>query len=320
MALANRERALVALLREIAAEQGIALSSFSQDWILRLEKGGEAAHVVGYNFEINSATAQMLAGDKSAISDLLAHHDIARVEHRLFLHPRLAGYVASQGNWPEMLAFAEQNGYPLICKPNQGTGGEGVSKVENAAQLEQTTLALFDKHRGICLSPFLEIEQEYRVLMLDETCELLYSKRRPHVIGDGQSSLLELIEQLLLDGTLTQEMAGQAIDLHAGNLKQVPPPGQEILIGWKHNLGEGSAPQLVPEGALYEQLVGMARAAQKAINIRFASIDIVEAGGELMVLEINSGVMMEYFVKHVEGGHAKAKGIYARAVEKMLAG
>ncbi len=319
MVVANKERALVSLLREIAAEKGLQLTTFSQDWILRLQKGSVSRHIFGYNFEINSATAEQLAGDKSAISDLLENIGLAHVDHHLFLHPQLAGYVSPNGNWPEILAYVEDIGYPLVCKPNVGTGGEDVDRIDNGAELEQSVLALFQKHRAICLSPFLEIEQEYRVLMLDDECELIYAKRRPHVVGDGQSSVLELIEKLHLSGILSQELAGQAIEQHRGELKHVPAAGQEVVISWKHNLGEGAAPQLVPGGPLHDQLVKLARAAQQAIGIRFASIDIVDVANELLVLEINSGVMMEYFVRHFADGRAKAKAIYAKAVDKMFA-
>jgi glutathione synthase/RimK-type ligase-like ATP-grasp enzyme len=320
MPLANNERILPTLIKELAAEQDYQLASFSQDWILRLVKDGVARHIFGYNFEINSATAQLTAGDKAAVSDLLAHLGVPHVEHRIFLHPRLSGYVSSQGNWPAMLAYAQQVGYPLVAKPNTGTGGEGVSRVDNPADLERTTTALFQLHRSICLSPFLDLEQEYRAVMLDGECELLYTKRRPHVVGDGRSSVLELIEQLHLNGSLSQELAGQAIEQHRGELRQVPDLGQEVLIGWKHNLGEGSAPHLVDEGPLYDQLVELARRAAQAINIRFASVDIVDSSGDLLVLEINSGVMMEYFVRHTPEGRQKAKHTYAKALTKMFGG
>jgi len=320
MPLANNERILPTLIRELAAEQHLKLAGFSQDWILRLEKEGVARHIFGYNFELNSATAQLTAGDKGAVSDLLSYLQVPHVEHRLFLHPRLSGYVSSQGNWPAMLAYAQKVGYPLVCKPNTGTGGEGVSRVDNPADLERTTTALFQLHRSICLSPYLDFEQEYRAVMLDGVCELLYTKRRPHVVGDGRSSVLELIEQLHLSGSLSQELAGQAIEQHRGELRRVPETGQEVLIGWKHNLGEGSAPHLVNEGALCDQLVELARRAQQAINIRFAAVDMVEADGQQLVLEINSGVMMEYFVRHFSDGRQRVKGIYAKALDKMFGG
>lgn len=318
MPLANKERLLPELVKEVAAQSGIDITGFSHDWILRMERGDQVRHIFGYNFEINSATAQLIAGDKAAVGDLLTHAGIPAVEHRLFLHPNLSGYVSDKGNWPAMLAYAEKVGYPLVCKPNIGTGGEGVTRVDNAAELEKTVMALFRNHRGVCLSPYLEIDQEFRAILLDGDCELLYTKRRPHVVGDGTSNVLELIEKLHLNGLLSQELAGQAIEQHRGELRQVPVAGQEVIIGWKHNLGEGSAPQIVETGALYDQLVEMARRAAEAINIRFASIDMVQVDGRLMVLEINSGVMMEYFARQTAEGRETAKRIYRNAIQRMF--
>lgn len=315
----NRDRALVSLLREIAADQGLKFSSFSQDWILRLEKSGRARHVFGYNFEINSATAELIAGDKSAISDLLANRGTPVVEHKLFLQPSLSGYVAAEGNWAAMRAYAQAHEFSLVVKPNQGTGGTDVSHVHSVVELEEAVHELFKSHRAICLSPYLDIEQEYRVIVLDEACELIYSKQRPQVVGDGRSTVLELIEKLEVAGVFPQEVAAGAVESLQGNLKHVPDEGQQVVLGWKHNLGEGALPQIIKAGPLHEQLSALTRAAQEAINIRFASIDIVLAGSELLVLEINSGVMMEYFAQNVENGREMAKAIYAKAVAKMFA-
>lgn len=320
MTLPNRERVLVALVREIAAEQDIQLASFSHDWLLRLERGGRARHILGYNFEINSATAQMITSDKAATADILAAEGIAHVDHRLFLKPTLADYVSSDGNWQRMQAYAKERGYPLVAKANQGTGGGQVYRVENALELEVAVQRIFANQRGLSLSPFLEIEQEFRAIVLDEDCELLYAKQRPAVSGDGQSTVLELIEQALLAGTITSELASQALDGRAGDLKQVLDKDQELLLGWKHNLGAGARPLLLERGERYEELAALAEEARSAVGIRFASVDIVQVAGELAVLEVNSGVMMEFFVQHYPEQRETAKSIYAKAIEKMFAG
>lgn len=318
MPLANKDRLLPELVKEIAVESGIQLTGFSHDWILRLERGGQARHIFGYNFEINSATAQLVAGDKAAVGDLLAHAGIPAVEHRLFINPTYEGYVPEKGNWPDMLAYAQQVGYPLVCKPNSGTGGNEVTRVNNGVELEKAVIHLFRHHRGVCLCPYLHIEQEFRAILLDGQCKLLYTKHRPHVVGDGNSNVFRLIEKLHGEGRLPQEQLAEVIEQTSNDLSQIPAVGQEVIIGWKHNLGEGSAPQMVEPGARYDQLVETARRAAAAINIRFASIDMVQADGKLMVLEINSGVMMEYFVRHAENGRETAKRIYRQAIERMF--
>ena len=54
------------------------------------------------------------------------------------------------------------------------------------------------------------------------------------------------------------------------------------------------------------------------MNVNFASIDIVECDGNLRVLEINSGVMMEHFSKQNERTYKIAKQIYKDAILSML--
>ena len=68
-----------ALLRQVCAERGIAITGFSSDWVLCLQREGAAAYVFGYDFPLNSATAQLIAKDKCATSDLLAFHGVPHV-------------------------------------------------------------------------------------------------------------------------------------------------------------------------------------------------------------------------------------------------
>ena len=55
------------------------------------------------------------------------------------------------------------------------------------------------------------------------------------------------------------------------------------------------------------------------INIRFASIDIIQTkDNKFLVLEVNSGVMMENFIKQMNNGYEIAENIYKKAILKMF--
>lgn len=319
MSTPSHERIFVTLLREIATEQGYTFTSFSQDWILQFEKAGQVRRTFGFNFELNSATAYMLAGDKAAVAAVLQHQNIPHIEHRFFLNPSRSTYIPEGGHWPAILAYAQEQNYNLVAKPNEGTGGLGVVRVKNQAQLEKAVLSVFQKGQSLSLSPYYDIQNEYRLIMLDSECQLAYAKQRPQVSGDGASSLRTLIDRQLLAGGITQAQAVEALEQHQSQLDHVLPAGEPLIIGWKHNLGAGSAPQLLQPSPLLQQLQTLALAAQQAVNIRFASIDIVEIDGSLRVLEVNSGIMMEHFIRHQPANRATAKAIYARALEKMFA-
>lgn len=315
---ANHKRVMLRILNEVAAEQDIALTTFSQGWIIRLEKAGMVRFIYGYSFDLNTATAQLIASDKSAVADLLAYNHIPHVEHRLFLQPRLANYVSSQGSWAKMSAYADQHHYQLVVKPNDGTGGNDVYHVTTQLQLEQVVQNLFATHRAICLSPFYKIQREYRVIVLNGQCELVYAKRRPRVFGDGRSTLADLIAASVNEGKLSAQVATHAVTTFEARLDRVLEPGESLPLDWRHNLGQGAVPAMVTDRALQSRLQRLALQVAAAIQIDFASIDLIEVEDQLRVLEANSGVMMEGFAQLVEDGFLIAKRIYARAIASMF--
>jgi glutathione synthase/RimK-type ligase-like ATP-grasp enzyme len=63
----------------------------------------------------------------------------------------------------------------------------------------------------------------------------------------------------------------------------------------------------------------MALEVAKVLGIKFASIDIVELyDGKLLVLEANSGVMMNNFSVNLSEGKNIAKIIYTKVLEDMF--
>ena len=62
----------------------------------------------------------------------------------------------------------------------------------------------------------------------------------------------------------------------------------------------------------------LARQAVHALNLRFASVDLVECRDGWKVLEVNSGVMMENLASNGMEYYLLAKKIYRKAIQKMF--
>ena len=63
----------------------------------------------------------------------------------------------------------------------------------------------------------------------------------------------------------------------------------------------------------------MAKKVCKEINLNFGSVDIIQTDkDELMVLEVNSGVMIENYIKQNIKGYDIAKDIYKEAVKLLF--
>ncbi|MDR3207247.1 MAG: hypothetical protein LBT60_02845 [Oscillospiraceae bacterium] len=303
---ANANRQLVKIIGELCAERGIPLRRYADDWILELAPGGKSVFIVGYQFPHNDAAAQLLCEDKSALSDILRAHGVSAVEHWFFLTPDNLGYLGRAGNWRRMTELLETH-KTLVCKSNTGSGGRDVFRVSTQAELENAAAQVFRNNRALALSPFYEIESEYRVVLLRGSAELVYQKERPFVEGDGGHTFAELYAQ-----KYGFPASDAALETHPG---AILPAGRRVRTHWKHNLGQGAAPRPVADGPLRQDLIALALAAAAAVGAVFASVDIVETEKGLKVLEINSGVMMEHFAASSAENYRTAKEIYRRALD-----
>jgi len=318
----NTERSLYRILRELATEHGARFDDLGQGWILRLELGTKARYVYGYAFDLTTAATHAIVTDKAAASEVLAAKGIPCVPHRVFLHPKMGSYVPHAGNWANMLAFASAHAFKLVVKENMGTGGQGVLRVSNARELELAVEHLFQRTHAVALSPFVEIAAEHRFVVLRGKVELAYTKVRPRVVGDGTSTVLELLSRGAGDANERTRIdrALAAMDPPAlMQLTSVPGKGVEHLLNWRHNLGQGATPRLLePGAAAFEALAPLAIKAAAGIELEFGSVDLVETPSGPSVLEVNSGVMMEFLARDHARGYEAAKAIYRRAFRAMF--
>jgi len=101
-------------------------------------------------------------------------------------------------------------------------------------------------------------------------------------------------------------------------LDYIPKKDEKVTLGWKHNLCLGANPVVIAEPKLTKVLSELALKAARALNIKFASIDIVKIGEEFKILEINSKVTMGNFAASSEENYQITKSIYKDAIEAMF--
>jgi glutathione synthase/RimK-type ligase-like ATP-grasp enzyme len=308
----NSQRPFVKIIKEICSENGIGLESFSYDWIFHLSKNGKTAHIFGYQFGNNSATSQLICADKCATSDILLFNKIPAVRHEFFMSPTNINYVGVSGNWERILKLLQTFG-KVVCKANEGSGGDNVYLVSTQFELERAAHKIFSQSRAMAVSPFYEIEKEFRAVILDNKVMLTYAKNIPFIEGDGTSTLRDLLisyAQTHTDFPLNFNESDNDLD--------VLETGKKYYLNWKHNLGQGAYPEIVQDESLVMELSDFALKAAKAVGIKFASVDIIKVKNDFMVLEINSGVMMDYFSQISDANYQTTKQIYREAIEKML--
>jgi glutathione synthase/RimK-type ligase-like ATP-grasp enzyme len=315
LTMLNSQRIFVDAVTGYCAKRAIAVDVRADGWLIVMQRGARQRFAFGYDVGLNSAVAHRIANDKSAAAEVLSISGIACVPHALFLSPEMNQYIRARGSWEAMLGLLSENPQGIVVKPNEGTSGKSVFRVTSKPALELAVKRIFSSHMGLAISPYLDIEDEVRVVLIDAAPLVVYSKSRPAVEGDGRHSLLELALEATSAGRRSTVLAGMMAELDKAELDEVPPPGQRRVLNWRHNLDSGALPILLEHGERRDACVQLAAKAAQAIDIRFASIDVVRVQGEWRVLEINSGVMMEALSKlHPELVYAA----YAAALDKVF--
>lgn len=89
----------------------------------------------------------------------------------------------------------EQYKFPALIKPNSGMWGRGITIAENANELKKILQRHFREKVDCMVQPILD-ENEYRVLVINGEVLLMHSKHNPHIVGDGQSTIKELLSKV----------------------------------------------------------------------------------------------------------------------------
>ena len=290
------------LVKKICEEKGITFSLVSKDWIMVLEKENMVRYISGYKFGINDHAVGQVCEDKYALYDVL----------KLFSFPLSEYYILfSNYKREEVFDYFQQNGNDIVVKINEGTCGNGIYHVTNEDELFSRIDELLSKHHSISLSPFYSIQNEYRSIIVDGRVELFYGKKRPIVVGDGEKTVYELLCEFN-PSFFTKLKDHSELDF-------LLEKGMEYEYNWQHNLSRGAIPFYEEDSSLKEKIQTVALSAAEKLNLRFASVDIIHLeSGEVLILEVNSGVMMDNFSKYMDDGEEIAKRIYSKVIDKMF--
>jgi glutathione synthase/RimK-type ligase-like ATP-grasp enzyme len=189
-------RPFVALLDAAGEKAGVSVEWLSDFWIARLSSGGEEEFVYGSVFPLNSASVARLATDKVATSMVLESASVPSVRHHLIRFPSFSYDESAAVRVLSVLPT------PWVLKPAKESGGMDVRKALTDEEARNALKELSTRYLALAASPWLDIVDEYRVVMLDGRSKLAYRKTIPrspggaaqewrHNLGHGAVPVLE---------------------------------------------------------------------------------------------------------------------------------
>jgi D-alanine-D-alanine ligase-like ATP-grasp enzyme len=306
--------------REAAADVGADVVDLTEER-LELRRDGVSTRVLHQSVALGDAGAVQLADDKPLVHRLLVEAGLPVPEHLEF----------AAGDLSVADAFLAARPGPCVVKPASGTGaGWGVTpSVWRRSQLRRAALS------AARYGPRLLIERQvdgshFRLLLLDGA--LLGAVRRgpPTVVGDGRSTIGELVAaenerriaargegglwllRVDLDCLFTLERAGL-------RLSSVVAAGERVAV--KTATGENAPAdnETVTHPVSPAVLADGARAAE-VLGLRLVGLDVIAPGPDLAgatIIEVNGSPGLTYH-RHV-ADRATAIPVAVPLLERLLA-
>lgn len=242
-------------------------------------------HVIGWNMtrcSITSSIGAEIAGRKDYTRQMLKNAGV----------PVAAGGSYRPSERDRALAKAKQLGWPVIIKPADGSKGRGVALVHDAHELaaawdEITTTAKIVVERRM-------IGEEARFLVVDGRCVAVAGRIPAHVIGDGRSTVRELVAAKNAAREKNPHLATRPLPVGV-EPELVPDVGQRVVLDHRGGYSTGAdsvdMTDMVHPG--YRLVAEQAYAALPGLGL--CGVDIIAAdwaqppaAGNHIVVEVNS--------------------------------
>ncbi len=185
---------------------------------------------------------------------------------------------------------------PLVCKPDIGCRGSGVKLIKKPEDL-QACIEVYPEGSGLIIQKLASYEPEAGVFYIKHPDEdngrivSLALKYTPYVVGDGVSTLLQLIEQ--------DSRASQLVHLykerHSEVLATVIPKDEPFKLVFSASHCRGAifrdARELItPEltDSINQIMAGLPEFYYGRMDIKFADMESLAQGKTIEIVEINS--------------------------------
>ncbi len=279
--------------REAAAAIGATFEDLDggRGYLWRVSRGGRSVLGGGGGvcaYPVNSAVGWTISRDKAHTKAVLAASGLPVIPGGVFFAHKLRAVFREAGReTDDAIAFARELGFPVFCKPNHGSRGDFAEIIADADALRAYVARIAPLHESFLVEPVIG-GAEHRVFVQDGRVVFHAAKRLPEIVGDGRSTLAQLITArdaaALAPGVSATTLAGRSPD-------EVPTEGERVALPGRRNLSAAGGVEHVSDQAP-PALARLAIAAVGAIGLRIGAVDLFDrspAGdfSDLVVIEVN---------------------------------
>jgi cyanophycin synthetase len=278
-----------------AAQCDIPARRLNDGSLVVLGQGARQRRICTAETDATGAVAEAIAQDKQLTRSLL----------------RTVGVPVPEGrpvrDADDAWAASEDLGLPVVVKPQYGNHGRGVAtNLSTREQVARAYAAAREEGEHVLVETFAP-GADYRLLVIGERLVAAALREPAQVVGDGRSTIRQLIEVVnrdprRSDGHATvlsfiklDSVALSVLAEQGYNPDSVPPAGARVLIRRNGNLSTGGTATDVTD-RVHPEVAARAVDAARVVGLDIAGVDVVatDIGRPLeaqrgAVVEVNAG-------------------------------
>lgn len=235
-------------------------------------------------------------------------------------------------NVEELESTINKIGFPIVLKPLGGNHGRGASINVKTMEDAISGLAHAQEHgKRVIVEKFIT-GHDFRILVIDNKMVAASQRVPAHVIGDGESSIHELIEQInqdprrgyghenvLTEITINRDSLSLLKKL-GYNEGSIPKKGEVVYLKSTANLSTGGTSIDVTE-RIHPENIFLAERISRIIGLDICGIDIM-AENLTQPLQENGGVVLEVnaapgFRMHLDPTEGLARNVASPVIDML---
>lgn len=276
---------------QAAIKRDIPYRRLTEGSLVQFGWGSRQRRIQAAETDASSAIAESIAQDKSLTKTLLAAAGVPVPDGRC-VHDAEDAWVAAQ-----------EIGAPVVIKPQDGNQGKGVAvNIQGRDQVLAAYEGANANGSGVIVERYFR-GHDFRLLVVGDRLVAAARRDPPQVIGDGRSSVAELVAVINTDplrgeghGTsLTRiridDIALATLATQGYDANSVPEKGVQVMLRNNANLSTGGTATDVTDH-VHPDLAASAVAAAQMVGLDVCGIDLVSQN-VYEPLDIQSGCIVE---------------------------
>lgn len=303
-----------------AEKRGITTYRLNENSYVQLGQGKFQRRIEATTMDSTSAIACGIAKDKERTKNILHEQGVP------------VPYGKSVYSLEEAKKEAESQGYPVVVKPLDGNHGRGVTtNITNEEELVEAFEAAKQISSYVIVERYLK-GYDFRILVIDNKFEAAALREPAYVIGDGKSTVEDLIEVInqdpnrgdghekVLTKILINDETHYVLDQQGFKISDVIEDKKKVYVRQTANLSSGGTAVDVTD-KVHPHNITMAERISRIIGLDVMGIDIIAETLDKPLTEQNAGIIEincgPGFRMHLSPSEGKPRNV-GKAVVDML--